>query len=409
MDQKTSTLPDGDLPHLFGINLIGHLSGNLGLGVATRAIAALLQSKGVPFLVYDIPHGGSRPEYDARFSDHLVVRPEQLVHPINVYAGINMDHLQMLLGAEPALHRSNRLHIANFWWETTAFPTHWLDLLSRFDGILVMSDFIAEVCRNSIPLTPIIYGEYPISLPQNIDRDRRKFGISEDAVLFVASFDPNSDPARKNPAGIISAFRAAFPVADLEVKLVIRLNNAGTDFGRLVVQNLQQVAQDDSRISFLLEPMSYDQVLSLYACADVYLSFHRGEGLGLGMLESMILGKAVIATGWSGNLSFMNHSNSALLRYRLILASGNHDFYRPEVMGQGAKWAEPVLEDAVAWMRKLRNNPALRESLGGKARLSAISYQRHANDAGWLSELNDLWQAQQFLPRVTGKLSFPVN
>ena len=93
--------------------------------------------------------------------------------------------------------------------------------------------------------------------------------------------------------------------------------------------------------------MRYDQVLSLYACADIYMSLHRGEGLGLGMLESMALGKAVIATGWSGNLSFMNHSNSALLRYRLIPVAGSYDFFRPEMIGHDARWADPVLDEPV--------------------------------------------------------------
>ena len=408
MNQITLPSDNSDLPPEFGINLIGHLYGNLGLGVVIRSIAALLQSRGVPFSICDIPHGSS-PQHDPRFTSHQVARPEQLIHPVNLYVGIQMGHLQSIFSAHPAFLASERLHIANFWWEATAFPPPWADMLTRFDGILAMSDFIANVCRNSLPLTPILYGEYPLDLPHEIHRDRKEFGFPDNALVFVASFDPNSDPERKNPTALIHTFRAAFPATDFDVRLAIRLNNAATNIGKQVVQQLAQLAQDDGRIELLLEPMSYEQILSLYACADIYLSFHRSEGLGLGMLESMALGKPVIATGWSGNLSFMNHGNSALLRYRLIPVSGNHEFYRSGVLGPDARWADPVLEDAVAWMRKLRHDPALRKTMGAKAKLAASEYQQRANEARWLSELKDLWQAQQFLPRVTGKLSFLAN
>jgi hypothetical protein len=67
-----------------------------------------------------------------------------------------------------------------------------------------------------------------------------------------------------------------------------------------------------------------------------------------------------------------------------------------------------VLEDAVAWMRQLRHSPALRETMGAKAKLSASEYQRRANEARWLSELSNLWWAGRYLPRIAEKPSFPA-
>lgn len=392
----------------FGINLIGSLSGSIGLGVTTRAIASLLQAKEVPFSIYDVPHGWGKPQDEPKFKSHVVSEPEQLHHPINLYV-LPLSEITSFFKNHPAILAGERFHIANIWWEASRFPPQWVDMLAGFNGILAMSNFIAEVSRNSLPLTPTLYGEHPLDLPPDIPQDRQEFGLPAEAVVFVASLDPNSDPARKNPRALVSAFRAAFPATDPDVRLVIRLNNADTPLGRTVVQNLRKLSQDDDRIKFLLEPLSYRQILSLYACADVYLSFHRGEGLGLGMLESMALGKAVIATGWSGNLSFMNHSNSALLRYRLIPVSGNLTYFRPRVIGPEARWAEPVLEDAVAWMRQLRHNPAQREAIGEKARLSSQEYRNKADEARWLTELKDLWQAQQELPRAVEKYSFTAG
>ena len=402
-------LPDEAAPpQAFGINLIGSIFGGIGLSAATRAIASLLKSKGIPFSIYDVPFGWVSQQSDPEFESHLVSKPDDLIHPVNLYV-LSITYFQSFINENPEFFSSQRLHIANVWWEATRFPPPWVDVLSRFDGVLVMSHFIAEVCRNNLAMTPTLYGEYPLELPQNIHKDRQKFGFPESAIIFVASLDPNSDPIRKNPAAIINTFRTAFPATDDDARLVIRLNNVATKMGQQVVQHLLKLAQGDDRIRLLLEPMSYEQVLCFYASADVYLSFHRGEGLGLGMLESMRLGKPVIATGWSGNLSFMNSSNSALLRYRLIPVSGSYNFLRPEMLGPDARWADPVLEDAVAWMRRLRHDPDLRETMGAKAKASVFEYQQRASEANWLSELNDLWQAQQHLPGVVEKFSFDTR
>ncbi|MFA6314561.1 MAG: hypothetical protein WC681_24030, partial [Sterolibacterium sp.] len=370
----------------FGINLIGHLGGRIGLGVTAREIAALLEYRNIPFSIFDVPHPWGSPQPYPAVAGHRVTRPEALEHPINLYV-LPAVFFETFFHENPSFLAVERLHIANLWWEASHFPPHWINMLSKFDGILAMSDFIANVCRNSLPMTPTLLGEHPLNLPDDIRPDRPGFGLPDEAVVFVASLDPNSDPKRKNPAGLVFAFRAAFPASDRDVRLVIRLNNAATVLGQAAVRRLLQIADGDSRISLVLEPLSYHRILSLYASADVYLSFHRGEGLGLGMLESMTLGKAVIATGWSGNLSFMNHSNSALLRYRLAPVSGNLGCFRPEVIGHDARWADPVLEDAVEWMRKLRNDTCFRQALGAKAKVAALEYQRKAYEANWLMEL----------------------
>ena len=51
----------------------------------------------------------------------------------------------------------------------------------------------------------------------------------------------------------------------------------------------------------------------LIARSDCYVSLHRAEGFGYTMAEAMLAGKPVIATGYSGNLEFMNDDNSFLV------------------------------------------------------------------------------------------------
>ncbi len=52
------------------------------------------------------------------------------------------------------------------------------------------------------------------------------------------------------------------------------------------------------------------------------------------MAESMWAGKPVIATGYSGNLDFMNADNSYLVDHRLVPIGPGHDPY-PASRGLG--------------------------------------------------------------------------
>lgn len=80
--------------------------------------------------------------------------------------------------------------------------------------------------------------------------------------------------------------------------LVLKGNGRPEDAAKQPVgRELLEAAHTDARIKFVCETMTYGEVLALYAACDVFVSLHRSEGLGLGPLEAMMLGKAVIATG----------------------------------------------------------------------------------------------------------------
>ena len=85
---------------------------------------------------------------------------------------------------------------------------------------------------------------------------------------------------------------------------------------------------------------------ALFASADCYVSLHRSEGLGLGMAQAMYLGKPVIATGYSGNLEFMNSDNSLLVDYTMTELDDDAGAYE-----RGSRWAEPDVEHAATLMR----------------------------------------------------------
>jgi glycosyltransferase involved in cell wall biosynthesis len=105
----------------------------------------------------------------------------------------------------------------------------------------------------------------------------------------------------------------------------------------------------------------------LIAASDIVLSLHRSEGFGLIPAAGMLLGRPVVATGWSGNLDFMAPECSALVSYKLIPAIDPRGTYQlPK-----AVWAEPDLDDTVAWLRRLAGDATLRASMGAAAKTYA--------------------------------------
>lgn len=81
---------------------------------------------------------------------------------------------------------------------------------------------------------------------------------------------------------------------------------------------------------------------------DCYISLHRSEGFGLTIAEAE---KPVIATGFSGNLDFMNEENSFLCPHTLR-AIGRGAFYPKKGI-----WADADLDHAAYLMKYVFLNP----------------------------------------------------
>jgi glycosyltransferase involved in cell wall biosynthesis len=81
------------------------------------------------------------------------------------------------------------------------------------------------------------------------------------------------------------------------------------------------------------------------------------------MAESMALGKPVIATGYSGNMDFMNTDNSFLVPFSWASVPRGADPYPV-----GARWAEPDIEAAANLMRKVVSDPDLAAAVAKRGR-----------------------------------------
>jgi glycosyltransferase involved in cell wall biosynthesis len=162
---------------------------------------------------------------------------------------------------------------------------------------------------------------------------------------FLCVFDFHSQIERKNPAGAVSAFRAAFPKKQENVQLILKTLHAER---RPAEFNAVRAAMDgDERIVLIDGALGRAEVCWLIQNSQVYLSLHRSEGFGRPIAEAMFLGTPVIATGWSGNVDFLSEETGFPVRYRLRPVSAS------EYPFAAGEWAEPDIEHATDVMRRL--------------------------------------------------------
>ena len=196
--------------------------------------------------------------------------------------------------------------------------------------------------------------------------DRSAFGLPDTAVIVLVSFNLASSLERKNPLAAIAAFRAAF--GDRKDRMLLLKVGNPDHFPRdFAVITAAAAAAPNIRIETRVLPAE-DNAALLNAC-DIVLSLHRAEGLGLVPAEAMLCGKPVIATGWSGNMEFMDSESAALVGYRLVpVRDARHVYDVP-----GAMWAEPDVHEAVAQLRRLADDAAQRAALGARGRSAVIA------------------------------------
>jgi glycosyltransferase involved in cell wall biosynthesis len=302
------------------INIVGYFSAASGMGTAARRYKRALESAGFRPNVIDIGKISALPAAEGGIN--------LICCDIAAYFAVRSE-----LGED---FFRNRYNIGLWLWELPGFPPAWRDRFAYHDEIWAPSSFIAA---SLAPVSPIPVVRIPLALEPEI-RGQEKSASLEYTFAFI--FNCHSTFARKNPLAAIDAFNAAFR-PDEPARLVIKCANAG--FDRNQFSEMQKRAEG-RRISIHAEEWSAGEIADLVSACDCYVSLHRGEGVALTIGDAMAAGKPVIATGWSGNMDFMNVSNSFPARYRLVELERQVAHYPP-----GGVWAEPSVEHAAELMR----------------------------------------------------------
>jgi glycosyltransferase involved in cell wall biosynthesis len=382
----------------FGFNIVGPISANAGVGVAARDAIRRILAKGYQVATIDIDPGRGRGGHDTIWRALPAASVDDPPYGVTL-AILSITALPDIIIERRLPMRDDTVNAGYIWWELPVLADIWCRSLEQFDVLIAGSQFLRSAFERNVAGTPTIYAMHGLHDIDYVRADRRKFGIPRERIVFICIVDPTSDIVRKNPYAAIDAFRRAF-AADELAHLVIKINNAQAvrPRSRELASLYESVRGIDAQVTIIDSVLPHGEVMELFASCDVFIGLHRAEGLGLGLMEAMALGKPVVATGWSGNMSFMDHTNACLVGYHLIPASGtltaySHDFLKKDVL-----WADPDVDEAAAWMRALAADHALRETIGLRAAESMQRYRMEAERGTFIDELHAVWRHKAMLP-----------
>lgn len=323
-----------------GVNFIGYLKAESGLGQASRlALEALLRT-GHQISAIDTNNGLDDAYGDTQFDDILSTEFKHKINIFHVQPGASFEIMLSLLGREGLRGRYN---IGYWLFELEDIPEKWQDTFKYINEIWTPAKFTTEAYSKVSPV-PVFTMPYGVEGSVNPKLSRKDFGIPEGKFCYLVMFNSRSGFERKNPVDAIKAFVSAFPDND-DVCLVIKASHLSSEDNDFLTSLLKNV----HHYRIINEIISKADNYSLISLCDVFVSLHRSEGFGLVMAEAMLLGTVCIATSYSANTDFMDSSNSCPVDYELKNIELKDDI----VYAQDKKWAYPDVKQASEYMVKL--------------------------------------------------------
>lgn len=337
------------------MNVAGFFSAPTGMGYSARSMLLTAEASGWQVRSLTLP---------SPFDQHLPGEdpaaygwPSSLARCTVTVA--NADTTQFVRRYCPSSYWSE-CNIGYWVWETEDFPPGFATAARAYDAIWTPSRYSAEAIAAQVDVPVYV-------LPHVVDADalgkvggrRADFGLPDGVVIFGFFFDPKSVLERKNPLGVVRAFRAAFGDRN-DVLLVIKVNGAeraGFDY-----QLFKSEVRGLRNVILIEATYSRSRALELMNCLDVYVSLHRSEGFGLTCAEAMAMGKPVIATDYSGNRDFMDADCACMVPARVVRAERDYPPYT-----RGSRWGDPDIHAAAEHMKGLLKESA-RRKLGLRAR-----------------------------------------
>ena len=242
--------------------------------------------------------------------------------------------LSATLELGPGQHR----RIGYWSWEHGPFPEHLAAALATVDEVWVPSEFARYAVAGATD-TPIRVVPLPASIPVRHTRfTREQLGIPPDRTAFLVDVTAVD---RQNVMGVLDAYRLAFPRGEATC-LVVRW----PDGTQMLDRERIRLAADRQDILLVDRPMAAAQALGMLELVDCVVSLHHAEAFGLHLLDAMARRTPVVATGYSGNMSFMDPTTAFLVPYELGKPHGDGP-----AGADGALWAEPDLERAAEALR----------------------------------------------------------
>ena len=350
---KPLRIPEQPKP---GVNLVGFLEAESGLGEVARRLAAVLETTDVPLapISYRGTLGRQRHPLELSLADDAP-------YDTNVIC-LSADDLTTFAGEVGSDFFAKRYSIGVWFWETNVFSSPERSATMFLDELWVASEYISQavVGRST---SPCMSSPFLRSRPQV----RSAPGPSSSCRTASRSCSSSTSGAAsaRTRRRVVDAFTRAFAPGEGPILVLKSIN--GRDWKPHQLDRLLALAGGREDILFRDGYVSAEERDSYVAACDCYVSLHRSEGLGLTMAEAMACGKPVVATGYSGNLEFMSDENSYLVPYRLVDVPDTWWAHAP-----GARWAEPDVDAAARCLRTVWERPDEARAIGLRAQQEIV-------------------------------------
>jgi glycosyltransferase involved in cell wall biosynthesis len=335
----------------FGVNLYGFAYGELGIGEDLRMAVECCETAGIPYHVVNVDAGNIRQadlHLKGKVSDGTKLPP----YSINIFCLPAFDTVSRVF-----MQRGSQVfegyHNIGWWpWELAVFPKAWKPYAFELvDEVWASSQFLYEMYKKSTN-KPVKLVPLAVSVDRMKSYPRKHFDLPEKKYLFLFIFDFNSSVSRKNPIALVKAFKAAFKSDDNTVALVFKTMN--TNINNNEWQLFLEECNKDKRIKIITKTLDRPEVLGLINTCDAYVSLHRCEGFGRTLAEAILLGKKVVATGYSGNVDYMNYPECHSVDYKLVEGPVYDYFWMTQE--DNAVWADVNINSAAEIIKTLKIN-----------------------------------------------------
>lgn len=343
-------------PDTEGVNLVGHFTSGIGVGESVRQMVEALEAADVPTTLVQglfVPSTRQQTELSP-------VGPQDADHDLNIVVA---NGYQM-----PALVRdvgegffAGRPTIGVWWWEVDPFPgEEWAPALQWLDELWVGTDFIRSLIEPHVDV-PVWVFPVPVSM-QRLEwpLDREHFGWKDDETVFLYIWDYHSTEARKNPSGLVEAYRRAFP-EESKTRLVLKCINH--ESVPEVDRKVRRAAAGRSDIEFIDCFISNREKNALLELCDCYVSPHRSEGFGYAPAEAMLLSKPVVMTGYGGTTQYADDTVARIVKWTPAKVGPGASPYPPD-----GRWADPDLDDLAAALRWIVEEPEAAAAMAERGR-----------------------------------------
>lgn len=366
-----------------GLNIIGYMHARSGLGEAVRRNHRAALKANVSVQAIDFGLVLRQEQYDLPYDYNLVQ--------------IGVADLELFFSSIKPDFFKQKYSVLYLMWESEYLPERYHASIRMFNELWTASSYCQQIFKKLFH-GPVITIPHPVTFePQATEKLNWARWMDSDKFSFLFIFSYHSSVNRKNPFFLIEAFQQAFG-SEPQVELLIKTTGA-KDFPD-VAQEIMKKSQTEGYIKVLDQELGENEVHQLIEQCDCYVSLHHSEGFGLTLAEAMYLGKPVLATGYSGNMQFMDKTNSFLVKTTSgAILQPDANFCARTI------WGHPDLEDAILKLRMIYYNREMASEKSKKGRedvQSQLSFEtvghlilerlNTLNNSGWLQ--NPFFQQQ---------------